>query len=141
MTDKPLSPLEAAARAYATERVLARRRERVNRDELHPGDVSVDIEDEIAANLRLVEPEALQAAISAYMAAVPGEYGELAKEIRDLADWLDEPDETEEPFDRAAFSLWFNNRPGGVAHRAADAITALQAEVEELESELRAISE
>ncbi len=57
--------VEAAVRAYAQEGVLARQRRRVDRSELHPGDVGLDIEGDVQVAMRLVNRDAMRAALEA----------------------------------------------------------------------------
>lgn len=118
MTDKPLSPLEAAARAICKVELsdtgmygdeiccqfapASRRQEGCENDNV-----------EIAGPLRCCQADfsdEAQAAISAYMAAVPGEYDELVERLREYEEW------EKTGYVHALFK------------EAADAITALRAE-------------
>ncbi len=59
MTDR----IEIAIQAYAREVVLSRRRSKINRSDLHPGDIGLDIDGDIQVVARLVNRGAMKAAL------------------------------------------------------------------------------
>lgn len=60
-----IDPIEAAVRAYAEKKVLAQRRERADRGDLHPGDICHSMEGDVQILMQLINREAMKAAIEA----------------------------------------------------------------------------
>ncbi len=57
--------IEAAVHAYCREAVLTRQRRRADRGELHPGDIGLDIDGDIQVSMRLMNRDAMKAALEA----------------------------------------------------------------------------